>query len=221
MKIINWFDIFVLVLLVVGIFHGRKRGMSLELLPLLKLLVIIVLGSQIYLPISGKITEWTNGTMSGALSAVCSYVLFALLVHMVFTRIKTAVGEKLVGSDLFGGMEYYFGMLAGMLRFACYILIGMAILNAKPINYDKEKSYRKTEKDNLGNITFPTYTSVQIDVFERSQVGKVSKLHVNHLLIKPNGEPSKKTEPIARRREQAIEELMSNTNSKPAPPKAQ
>src|SRR2546422_4577368 len=38
---INWFDLFVLVMLVVGIFVGRKRGMSLELLSVLQWLMIV------------------------------------------------------------------------------------------------------------------------------------------------------------------------------------
>ena len=37
----NWFDLFVLVMLIVGIFVGRKRGMSLELLAVLQWLVIV------------------------------------------------------------------------------------------------------------------------------------------------------------------------------------
>lgn len=217
---IKWFDIFVLVLLIVGIFHGRKRGMSVELLPLLQLLIIVVVGSRLYEPIAKLLNEWTNSALTPMLAAICAYVLFGLVVHFLFTRIKRAVGEKLVGSDIFGGMEYYFGMFAGMLRYACYLMIGMAILHAKPIDKEAERAYRKTEQDNLGNITFPTYTSIQEDVFEESEVGKLVKTHVGHLLLKPSsGKKPNKNDAIARKRERAVEEVMSNSN--PSPPKAQ
>ena len=207
----NWFDILVVVLLIGGVFHGRKRGMSLELLPLFKLLIIVVVGSKVYQPLGIKLTEWTNGTMGLLLAFVISYVLFGLIVHMIFSRVKRAVGEKLVGSDIFGSMEYYFGMLAGMLRYACYILIAMALINAKPINREAEKAYRKTEKDNLGNIQLPTVTSIQIAVFESSQVGRFSRGHLGDLLIEPTAPDAKapKRETISKRRENAVEEVIT------------
>ena len=37
----NWFDFVLVVVLVVGVFRGRKHGMSEELLPLLKWLAIL------------------------------------------------------------------------------------------------------------------------------------------------------------------------------------
>ncbi|MFN7137769.1 MAG: CvpA family protein [Limisphaerales bacterium] len=219
MSAFNWFDILVVGLLIVGVFHGRKRGMSLELLPLFELLVIIVVGSKIYGPLGQKLAEWTNGTLSAVLSFVCAYILFGLIVHMVITRIKTAVGEKLVGSDIFGSMEYYFGMLAGSLRYACMVLIALALLNAKPIDHEKERAYRKAEKDNMGNISFPTYTSIQIAVFEQSSVGKLSRKYVSHLLISPSGVENKaKRETVAKRRERAVEEVMFGTSAQKTAP---
>ncbi|MBA4150622.1 MAG: CvpA family protein [Verrucomicrobia bacterium] len=224
MKIFNWFDLLVVVLLAVGIFHGRKRGMSLELLPLFELLVIVVVGAKIYSLFGTKLSEWTNGTMSLLASFIGAYILFGLVTHMIFTRLKRAVGEKLVGGDIFGSMEYYFGMAAGMLRYACYIMIGLALLNAKPIDEAKEKAYRKTEKDNLGNIQFPTTTSIQINVFNESRVGSFSRSHLADLLIAPTAPNAKapKREAIARKREKAVDEVISGTTSPPSTaPKAQ
>jgi uncharacterized membrane protein required for colicin V production len=223
MKIINWFDILVVLLLIVGIFHGRKRGMSLELLPLLQMLIIVVGGSLVYAPIGRKLAEWTNGTMTLLVSFICAYLLVGIVTYMIFSNIKRAVGEKLVGGDIFGSMEYYFGMVAGMLRYACYILVGLALLHAKPIDYETEKAYRKTEKDNLGNITFPTYTSIQSAVFDKSEVGTLTRKHAAHLLISataPNSK-AKKSQPIAKKREQAIDDLISGKTTAPAPEKAQ
>lgn len=223
MKLFNWFDFLVVALLIIGIFHGRKRGMSLELLPLFELLVILVVGAKVYVFLGNKIAQWTNGTMSLLLAYISAYVLFALLVHMIFTRIKRAVGEKLVGGDIFGSMEYYFGMLAGMLRYACFILIGMALLNARPIDEAKEKAYRKTEKDNLGNIQFPTYTSIQVNVFNQSRVGGFSRTHLADLLIAPTSPDAKgeKREPLNKRRERAVDEVISGASAQSTEPKAQ
>ena len=46
-------------------------------------------------------------------------------------------GEKLVTNAVFGNLEYYLGMVAGVVRFACILLFGLALLNA-PIVTDKE-----------------------------------------------------------------------------------
>jgi len=215
---VNWFDILVIILLIGGIFHGRKRGMSLELLPLFKLLIIVVVGARVYQPVGTWISEWTNGTIGLLFAYVIAYILFALVIHMLFTRVKRAVGEKLVGSDIFGSMEYYFGMLAGMLRYACYILIAMALLNARPIDREAEKAYRKTEKDNLGNIQLPTTTSIQMAVLEESNVGRFSRLHLNDLLIVPTAVDARalRREPISKQREKAVEEAISGGRIEPA-----
>ena len=207
-----FFDIFAAVVLVVGFFVGRKRGMSMELLPLFKILVVVVAGAQLYEPLGNKLAAASDGALSLLQSYIIVYVAFFLIVHMVFARLKTAVGEKLVGSDIFGSMEYYFGMGAGMLRFAGFLLFGLALLHAKPVDLVKEAQYRKVEKDNLGNIQFPTLASITMDVFKYSYSGKAVATHLPHLLIKETAPDLKvastnKDQGIARKREAAVDEI--------------
>lgn len=215
MSIVNWFDVFVIVLLIVGVFHGRKRGMSLELIPLLEFLLILVVGSRVYSFLGQKLVGLTNGNLDTWVANIIAYVTFGIVAHLIVSRIRSAIGEKLVGSDIFGGMEYYFGMMAGMIRYATYIFIGMAILHAKAIDKAGEAKYRKTEKANLGDITFPTYTSIQMDIFEKSRIGTLTRAHVRHLLIAPAAAETKKSDPIARQRERAVFEAFTGQEVEP------
>src|SRR5438128_124874 len=127
----NWFDLCVLVLLVVGIFVGRKRGMSMELLSLLQWLVI-VFGGAMACGLLGKSLADLSG-INPVVTYITAYLLAAIVVKILFVMIKRMAGEKLVSGELFGKLEYYLGMLAGSVRFACMILFVLALLNAKQV----------------------------------------------------------------------------------------
>ena len=128
---INWFDLFVLVMLVVGIFVGRKRGMSLELLSVLQWLMIVFVAAITCEPF-GKMLADLSG-ISPVLTYTAAYLLAAILIKIVFIMIRRMAGEKLVASDVFGNFEYYLGMTAGLIRFACITLFVMALLNAQSV----------------------------------------------------------------------------------------
>ena len=55
----NWFDLVVLLVLIAGLHYGRKRGMSEELLPLLKWICLVIGCSYIYRPVGlCRVTSW-------------------------------------------------------------------------------------------------------------------------------------------------------------------
>src|SRR5690349_20551111 len=123
----NWFDVFLLIWLGMGIFRGRKRGMSEELITFLHWMAIVVDSSIAYQPVAGLL----RGVMqiSQLTAYIVGYLLSAGCVATVFLLIKRSLGGKLLGSDVFGKSEYYLGMPAGMLRFICMLITALAILN--------------------------------------------------------------------------------------------
>src|SRR5437763_1841314 len=125
----NAFDVFLVVILVAGVFKGRKRGMSIELMSLLKWLTILFVCALAYEPLASLFGQTTT-VFSKLACNLIAYVGAALLVVLLFAAVNRSLGGKLVGSDLFGSAEYYLGMGSGLIRFACILLAALALLNA-------------------------------------------------------------------------------------------
>jgi len=205
----NWFDLVVFVFLVVGVFRGRKRGMSEELLAIFMWLSIVLASANFYRPAGLFLVSLTG--MSRMVCYIAAYLLIAIVIKLLFSFIKRSVGEKLVGSDIFGRMEYYLGMAAGMLRYACMLLMFMAFLNAKYISEAELKRVAKVQKDNFGDISFPTFGSLQQDVFKKSLVGSLTKQHLsNHLIVTgpDDGQTKAAGDGIGKRREREVQDII-------------
>src|SRR5713101_6410165 len=127
---VNAFDIVLVAVLVAGVLRGRKHGMSEELLGLIKWLAILLGCALAYEPV-GQFFLSTTSVFSRLSCYVMAYVATALLILILFATVKRALGGKLLGSDIFGGAEYYLGMGAGFVRFSCMLLAALALLNAR------------------------------------------------------------------------------------------
>ncbi len=178
----NYVDVLVLVLLIVGIFRGRKRGMSEELLTFVQWLVIVFVGCEIYQPGGQFLSEFAPFSMMTCYVMV--YLTFAILIKILFTQIKRALGEKVVGSNFFGEGEYYLGMLAGMIRFSCVILMVMAVINARLITPQERAATAQMQSKNFEGISFPTFGSIQQSVLYDSFTGKHVKEYLDFVLIR-------------------------------------
>lgn len=204
---ISWFDLIAIVLIGVGLFRGRRRGMSEELLDLFQWLLIIFVGGHAFDPL-GKL--FTNATGLDLLtSRVIAYLFVAILLKLIFSSIKRAMGEKLIGSDVFGRMEYYLGMISGMVRFFCMVFLFMAVLNARLYSEAEIKESEKQQRENYGSISFPTIASIQTGVFQ-SLTGQFAKRYMNSQLVTPTTPGQKKDETVGRRRERAVDEIMNS-----------
>ncbi len=180
----NWFDVFLLIWLAMGIFRGRKRGMSEELLTFLQWVVTLFVCAFAYQPIGDLLASQFKAF--GRLSAyVTGYLLAVAVVATIFLGLKRIFHGKLVGSDLFGKGEYYLGMPAGMLRFICMLLTGLALLNARLYTREELKATEKFNQENYGKDYFPGLRSLQVVVFEQSLVGPHIKKYLSFLLITP------------------------------------
>jgi uncharacterized membrane protein required for colicin V production len=210
----NYVDIIVLILLVAGIFRGRKRGMSEELLLFVQWLIIIFVGARIYEPLGTMLKK--NAPFSLLTSYVMVYATFAILVKLVFSQIKHAFGEKIVGSNFFGGSEYYLGMMAGLIRFACAILLTMALINARLITDSERAATAKMQSKNFEGVSFPTFGSLQQSILFESFTGQQVKKHLEFLLIKSTVLESA---PLRREQNKALDEAISGGKTKARPKK--
>ena len=205
----NYVDIIIVVLLVVGIFRGRKRGMSEELLSFLQWMIIIFVGCRIYQPFGNLLKQ--NAPFSLLTCYLIVYVAFAIFVKLTFSRIKQAVGEKLVGSNFFGESEYYLGMLAGTIRFACAILLAMALFNARLITDRERAETSRMQSKNFEGISFPTFGSIQQAVLFESFSGQNVKKYMDFVLIKST---ALENTPLRRDENKALQDVMGDSKLK-------
>ncbi len=181
---INAFDFILVVVLIAGLWTGRKHGMSQELISLLKWLSILVICSLAYEP-GGQFFKGLTGMFGMLTCYILVYIAVASAVVMLFALVKRALGGKLIGSDVFGPAEYYLGMGSGLVRFTCILLFVLALLNSRYYSPTEVKAMQKFQDDVYGSNFFPTMQTVQQTVFEKSITGSWIKQNLSFLLIKP------------------------------------
>jgi uncharacterized membrane protein required for colicin V production len=204
----NWFDIFTVVMIGLGVFVGRRRGMSSELLDLIQWGLAIAAGAwlgdslaRFYAP---------NLGLGVVPSYVCSYLTITGSILLFFFLIKRFNGEKLVSADCFGPAEYYLGMIAGAIRFLCIVLFVLALLHAKPVNEQDLAAKIHAQNDSLGAIYFPPFGSIQNSIFKDSATGRLVLDYAPILLVTsdPKAGSGVEHEGIARRREREVYETI-------------
>jgi uncharacterized membrane protein required for colicin V production len=209
----NYFDIVAAVWLVLGLFRGRKRGMSQELLPLIQWLGIVAAGGLLYWPFSSLVRQYT--LFSTLWSCVTAYLLIAAGVHLVYLWLKQMLGTKLVEKDPFGRGEFYLGMMAGIARFACMLLFAMALMNSHVVSAAERAKTEKAQKENFSDIRFPTYGEVQQDILFNSFTGNFVQSKLRTVLIATiNGGAAPKKATIAQKSNQAIDEILASPGKK-------
>ena len=207
---VSWFDLMVVVLLAIGVFRGRSRGMSEELLDLLKWLSIVVIGALTYRPVGKYIADYTHFGLNACYASV--YIGVLIIVRFLFSWVKRMVGEKLLGSDVFGNSEFYLGMMAGAVRFGCYVIVTLALLNARYVSPEEMAANARMQKENFEDISFPTIGTIQQSIFKGSASGQLVKRYLGHELIVPNRSDTsaRPAETIGRQRERAINEIIGD-----------
>jgi hypothetical protein len=185
---VNWFDALVLGLLVAGLFRGRKNGMSKEILPLLKWLTLVLVSGFFY-PMAAQLLVNSAGCGKSA-SYILGYLLLAFVIIIVFMIFKRLLGSRTSENNFFGSSEYYLGMVAGMVRFACALLAVLALLNApyySPADIQARQDYNNRwygggVKGYSGNY-IPDLPTVQESVFKKSFTGPFIKDYLGQLLV--------------------------------------
>ncbi|HEY3915541.1 MAG TPA: CvpA family protein [Verrucomicrobiae bacterium] len=176
----DYFDIVVLDWLILGLFRGRKSGMSRELVPLVQWIAIVITAGALYSPVSGVISQ--NTYLSPVWANVSAYLLIAGVIHLICLWIKRALSVKLEEWDLFGPKEYFLGMIAGTGRFACMLLFGLALMNSCFVPAAQPLAVAKPQKIKPG-LHFPTYGELEQDVLSNSFSGTWVQSNLKPILI--------------------------------------
>jgi uncharacterized membrane protein required for colicin V production len=206
--VFGWFDLVVVAVIVLGVIQGRKRGISEELFDVFQWLTIVLLCAMLYRPIGKFLADFSHFRL--LTSYICAYLFVLITIKLLFSWARHVSGEKLVSSDLFGSAEFYLGMAAGGVRCACYLMVALALLNAKHISPEELASTARAQKENFGDISFPTIGSLQQSVFAGSVSGSFVKKTLADNLISstPADVRTAQAEPLGRQRERAVYEVM-------------
>jgi uncharacterized membrane protein required for colicin V production len=200
------FDGFLIIFLVTGIFRGRKRGISEELLDLIQWIAIVVGAALAYPGIGGFLINYAK--FPPLLANLLAYIVAAALIVFLFKNLKRSVGEKLVQGDVFGRFEFYLGMMAGFVRFLCIALFVLALLHAKYSTPAERERMAKLQRDNFGSVSFPTFDEMQYSVFYKSASGNLIRTNLSLLLIRPVPPgPDRSANTIGKRRENMVNEV--------------
>ena len=204
---LSWVDFAVALLLVWGVVRGRKRGMSEELLDIIKWGLVVVVASLAYQPVGKWLAQLSVFTILSSYLFV--YAAIALFIFAVFAFIRSKAGGKIASAELFGGAEYYLGMMAGGFRYLCVILVAMALLNARHYSEADIRASIKYQDDNFGSHFFPTLPDIQHEVFKSSVCGKAVLNFIPVVLIKSTPSSSKDIRGTATRvRARELEEVL-------------
>ncbi|MGD0816088.1 MAG: CvpA family protein [Verrucomicrobiota bacterium] len=203
----SYFDLIVIAWLLVGIMIGRRHGLTQELLPTLQWLCVVILAGLFYAPIGSFIQQNTNGAFSHVWANVTAYVLIGFGINLLFMWLKQSVGEKLTGSDLFGRSEYYLGMLAALVRFACMVVVLCALMHSRVYTTAELAETEKVQKKNFEDVRFPTYGSFQHSVLTESYTGRLIVDHLPMVLIASSSAP-RHAETMAQKNQDTINSIL-------------
>ncbi len=210
----NYFDVVVVVWLIIGLFRGRKRGMSQELLPTLEWIGIVVACGLLYWPLYPYVKEVT--LLSTLWSCLLAYGMVAMGIYIIYMVLKQNFAEKLVARDPFGSWEFYLGMAAGVVRFGCMVIVFLALINARIVSAAERAQTEKFQAANFSDIRFPTWGEFQQDVLFQSFTGKLVQKSMRPMLIATTDSPSDTPphESLAQKSNKAIDYLLTKPKKK-------
>jgi len=200
-----WFDAVILFALIGGLIYGRKSGLSTMLLPMLKWLAVVILCGTFYKDLGTPLASAMQIQPNLAFQVV--YLVMGAIVVGIFSALKGALGEKLVGAALFGKAEFPLGAVAGAVQFVCVIFAALALLSSAYVTEDQLTEPVAGTQTSLAEKFSPA--SLQRGVFKASHSGPVLKAYLGQWLIAaqpPVQYETKKIEGMGRKLEKAVEE---------------
>jgi len=205
---VGWVDFVVVLVILLGVIRGRRRGMSEELLDVIKWIGIVAVASLTYEP-AGSFMASTL-PFSRLSCYLTAYLAVIVGFKLTFALLKKQMGEKLVGSDVFGRAEYYLGMMAGAVRYTCVLIAVFAMINARHYSPEEIRAEDNYQLQNYGAHFFPTMYSFQRQVFEGAWTGRFSREYAPFLLIRPTDPEDKglRQSGIARARERDFNDAL-------------
>jgi len=197
----NTFDVALVLVLGFGWWRGRKNGMAKELLPIFQWLFIVLVGGLGYEVLGDQLIQlgiikaiFGNQFVLKTAAYLTAYLLIAGAIWLGFYFLRKKLKPKLEGSNMFGAAEYYLGMVAGVVRYACMSIFALALLNAP--YYSSQEITAKIAYNNRvygggvqgysGNF-FPSLDELQMAVFRDSLFGPGITHTLGALLIRTTG----------------------------------
>ena len=193
----NWFDVALVLVLGFGFWRGRKRGMSREALPTAFWLVAVIAAGLCY-QMLGDLVQSTGyvkkifGTSVNerTTSYVICYLVIVMAAFSIYSILAKHFRERVSGSNAFGSGEYYLGIIAGIIRYACITLFFLALINAPYYSQAEiaaqqaynNRWYGGGLKGYNGDF-IPTMPEFQQAIFKQSILGPVIQDNLGALLI--------------------------------------
>lgn len=191
----GWFDIALVLILAFGLWRGRKRGMSRELLPVLMWLTITGAGAFGYQLLADELTK--TGYVHKIFGAtfvertaadITAYLAIAFVIWLVFAILKNLFKTKVEGANAFGSSEYYLGMMSGIIRYACMVFFALALINAPFYSSAEIDAHAAYNKKWYGGGMYdgnymPDMPTFQNSIFKNSLTGPLIKNNLSLLLI--------------------------------------
>jgi uncharacterized membrane protein required for colicin V production len=207
---LSWVDLVILLVVIAGVYSGRKRGMSEELLDIIKWVSVLAVVAFLQRPM-GEMLATSTSVFSLLSCHIFVYTMIVVFFKVLFGFVRRHIGDKLVSSDFFGSAEYYLGMLAGAFRYVCVTIVVLAFLNARYYSPEELQADVNFQKNNFGDIRFPTLATLQNEVFTQSFFGTATRDFVPFLLIPPTPPESKGLggdNNVARARERSVQQVL-------------
>lgn len=178
---VTMFDFVVLIVAIVGLVRGRRRGMSQEVLGLFAWLGFVFGGAYMCHDFGKEVARLT--TLSFMWANIATYLATGSVILFAAYMIKTALRDRLAQSDFFSSLEYPLGMLAGIIRYLCMLLVIISVIHAPLITEQDRAKTAKIQSDAFGNIAFPTLGEIQQAIFANSLTGKQLESSMSYVLI--------------------------------------
>ena len=211
------FDVLLLGMAGLGIWRGKVRGISEELLDFLQWVVIVVAAGFLY-GLAGDLLVKAN--LSRLWANILGYAAVAVVVVILFGFISKSVGNKLVDSDYFGAWEYRLGMAAGAIRWLCIWIAILAVLHARFFDAATVAAERKAQEADTGMVLLPSWGMLNRMAFYDSFTGPYIRTYLKHQLITPVGhvKPAPNENTLGKQQQRVLDDVTGSAKPAPAPP---
>lgn len=109
----NWLDIVIIVIIVVPMFLGFRRGLIGTILPLVGIVLGVIVAGQGYGSVANWLSNWLESPAQAKIVAfILIFILFMIAITVVTKLVRGFLGFLLLGwIDKFGGLV--FGLVMG------------------------------------------------------------------------------------------------------------
>ena len=178
----NYFDIVLVVWLIIGLLWGFKRGMTLELVPLSQWMGSVFAGGLLYRAFPARTFTTAPITLSfGPISRLICWSFFP--PSDLHSASKETLTQICVGKIVWARRVLRLGMMAGGVRFGCVLLVGFALMNARLASSEEMAKAEKSHQHDLSRALFLHFGAFQQNVVFNSMSGHWVQSNLPSFLI--------------------------------------